>query len=543
MPIPPLRPLCIPLLLLLSLGGCDDAPSLDGGTTDGGVLTDGALPDVDGAAPSTDGGARDGGSRDAGPPPPSSGRIPLRVEADRGAVSEVLSVAVPFPAGALSNPDRIRVLDASGDERASNSAALARWPIDDSVRSVLVVFRADLASGGGEDLEIEYGATRSADLAEDAVSRPDAQAVATLDTAWLAASRVAGPLVPAADNTRFADFERIVADELANMDPAFDSYGVSCGSTSRHRTYYDSPHTLWMHYLRDATAANYRRAREESNWYRDNELEWHRGRELAVQVCEDDGWSPTDKIGWSVIRRMTGGGMLDDYLVTGDPAAREAVMAMGEAFVQSLPAQRGGRENSLRVTERNLAWTLMGVAAYYAIQPTPAVRAALDSLVEEAVDWQAASTSGAFEHDIVRPDPDECSDGPAGASPFMTSLLIDGLMDAYALTGDARIPGVVQRSAAWFRDSAVTSAGDAFRYLWGCNDNGYDDTSAELNNLIVHVFGAAFEVSGDTAWLDAGDAFADAGLSEIYAGRPKQWTQTVRGFARYVGYRAGGRTP
>jgi len=535
----------------VALVGCDDTSGpLDGGSFDAGAARDGgALVDanlgLDGAAP--DAGPRpprDGGPRPDAARPMSAGQVAVTVTADRGTVSDLLlSVAVPFAPGVITEPSQIRLLEGDGSERASNVDVLARWPADGSIRSALMVFRTTLAGGAEESLQIDYGAARERTLADPVVASPDADAVALLDTAWLASSRVSGPLVPSDANVRFAAFESEVTTRLSTMDPAFESYGVSCGGTSRHRTYYDSPHTLWLHYLRAATPSNYRRAREESTWYRANELEWHEGRDLAVQICEADDWTPADKINWGVIRRMTGGGMLDDYLVTGDPAAREAVVAMGEAFVRSLPAQRGGRENSLRVTERNLAWTLMGVAAYYAVEPTPEVRAALDSLVQEAIDWQGAGSSGAFEHDIVRPDPEECSDGPAGASPFMTSLLIDGLMDAYALTGEARIADVVERSAQWFRDAAVTPSGDAFRYLWACNSNSYSDTSSELNNLIVHVFGAAFEVTGDTAWLDVGDGFADAGLRDIYVGRPKQWNQTVRGFARYVGYRAGGRMP
>lgn len=550
---------CLWVLVCLSLVACTGEMSMmdgDGGTDsamgsdstvgpDSAMGSDSAVPDGSVADSATDSSPpRDAAPRPDAAPPPMAGRIPVTVTADQGSASDLLvSVAVPFPQGALHDAALLRLLELDGSERASAVDVLALWPVDSSIRSALMVFRTTLSRDASESLELEYGAPRESTLADAVVAHPDGAAVALLDTGWLAASRVSGPLVPAAQNTRFGDFDAEVTRRLGTMDPDFQSYGVSCGSTSSHRTYYDSPHTLWLHYLRAATAANYRRARVEATWYRANELEWHEGRDMAVQICEADDWTSSDKIGWSVIRRMTSGGMLDDYLITGDPAAREAVVAMGEAFVRSLGAQRGGRENSLLVTERNLAWTLMGVAAYYALEPTAAVRAALDSLVAEAEDWQAAGTSGAFEHDIVRPDPSECSDGPAGASPFMTSLLIDGLMDAYAVTNDARIPAIVVRSAEWYRDSAVTSSGDAFEYLWGCSSDDYDDTSSELNNLIVHVFGAAYEVSGDDAWLDVGDGFADAGLSAIFVRRPKQWNQTVRGFARYIGYRAGGRTP
>ncbi|WP_437746048.1 hypothetical protein WME73_14510 [Sorangium sp. So ce302] len=48
----------------------------------------------------------------------------------------------------------------------------------------------------------------------------------------------------------------------------------------------------------------------------------------------------------------------------------------------------------------------------------------------------------------MRRDPGECGDGPHGGSPFMTSLLVDGLMDAWLLLRDPRIPEIVVRAAA-----------------------------------------------------------------------------------------------
>src|SRR5262249_55577738 len=157
------------------------------------------------------------------------------------------------------------------------------------------------------------------------------------------------------------------------------------------------------------------------------------------------------------LRRMLGQGMLDDWLLTGDPSAREAVVAMGEALRRDLPALVGGRENTLRITERNMAWTLMGLAAYYALEPRPDVKQAMTSVALDAIAWQAQGKSGAFEHDIARPDPDECEKGPRGASPFMTSLLVDALMDYWTLTKDGRIADVVRKVAEWYAKDAVTS--------------------------------------------------------------------------------------
>lgn len=126
----------------------------------------------------------------------------------------------------------------------------------------------------------------------------------------------------------------------------------------------------------------------------------------------------------------------------------------------------------------------------------------------------------------------------------MTSLLIDGLLDYHKLTQDPRIVEVVRKAAQWYETQAITSDRKAFRYLWNCLSNAYDDSSvADLNMLISHVFGASYALTGDTHWLTLGDSIADSGIEALYTSRPKQWNQAARSFGKYMGYRSKARTP
>src|SRR5690606_34573474 len=134
----------------------------------------------------------------------------------------------------------------------------------------------------------------------------------------------------------------------------------------------------------------------------------YEGRQMAVHACQPAGWTPLVPMQWHVLRRMASQGNLDDYLVTGDPAAREVVLAFGEAYRRNLPALNAGSAPSIEATERNFGWTLMGLASYYALDPREEVKAALVGLVDRAVSWQKRGSSGAFEHDIQRADPSEC---------------------------------------------------------------------------------------------------------------------------------------
>ncbi|CAN5884573.1 hypothetical protein BH11MYX4_BH11MYX4_03210 [soil metagenome] len=471
------------------------------------------------------------------------GSIALALTADAGAASDaVVSFGLPFPQGVFARDKDVTVANAKGEPVAIATSVLARWPGDGSIRSVLVAFKATLAAGASEAWTIEYGApTRSPDAGK-LDPDPDGPIVATLPAEHYARSLVSGVLLPVAANRRFADYDAALERGASRFDPA--AFGVDCNAASG-RTYYDGPHARYQRFLRSAVPAHYRTARREAQWFRQNELRWEAQGTIAVHTCEDPRWSPEVPLDWGTLRMMLSQGMLDDYLVTGDPAAKEAVVAMGEAYRVNLPALTSGGEIVLEITERNLGWTLIGLASYFAVDPRNEVRDAARSLVTRAIAWQARGTSGALEHDLVRPDPGECGDGPEGASPFMTSIVVDGMMDWWLLTADtALIEPFMKRLATWYETSAITSDRKAFRYLWGCRDNPYDDSEvADLNVLIGHVFGATYVLTKDKHWLDFGDAMAASGLDAVYAGSPKHFNQAARSFGKYLGYRALGAAP
>lgn len=477
------------------------------------------------------------------PEVPFTGSIDVTLTADGAAANgAIVSFGVPFRQGAFRDSSKLALVAEDGALVPVSTAVLARWPADGSIRSVLVAAKATLPAKAKASWKLELGGRegpKSAPLAPN----PDGPVVATLPAEWYAASRVGGVILPVAANARFASYDTQLASSAASMD--LGSFTVDCAVTARHRSYYDGPHARYQRFLRSGSPEHYRDARRESTLYRRTEVRFHGGKEMAVQICQRAGWTPRTEIAWHVLRRMAAQGNLEDYLVTGDPAAREVVLAFGEAYRQNLPVLGKGSRPAIEATERNLGWTMMGIASHYALDPRPDVREALVGLVDRVAAWQRRGSSGALEHDIHGPDPDECANGPKGASPFMTSLVVDGLMDYWLLTNDAaRVEPIVRRLAAWYEQSALTSDRKAFRYLWGCLSNPYDDSgTADLNLLIGHVFGAAYVLTKDEHWLDFGDAIADSGIAAMYANQPKQWNQAARSFGRYLGYRATGRAP
>lgn len=474
---------------------------------------------------------------------PPQGTLQVALVADQGPANDaVVSFGLPFPQGVMRSEKSVTLTNAGGEPVAISTSALAYWPGDGSIRSILVAFKATLPAGGMETWRIDYGAPSKSPDAGKLDPNPDGPVVATLPPAHYAKSHVSGLLLPVAENLRFAAYDSNLERGAGLFDVG--AFGVDCSSTAG-RTYYDSPHARYQRFLRSGVPAHYRAARNEARWFREKELTWYAENTLAVHKCEGPAWTPERPLDWGTLRMMISQGMLDDYLVTGDALAKNAVLGMGEAYRVNLPALTDGNENTLEITERNLGWTLMGLASYYALDRRNEVRDAARSLVARAIAWQARGSSGALEHDLERPDPDECSNGPNGASPFMTSLVVDGVMDWWLLTADtAMIEPFMKKLATWYETRALTSDKKAFRYLWNCLSEPYDDSDvADLNILIAHVFGATYAVTKDTHWIDFGDTIATSGVDAMFAGRPKHFNQSARSFGKYLGYRALGAKP
>ncbi len=478
------------------------------------------------------------------PQVPAMGTLDLELTADVGAASDAaVSFGLPFPQGVLKTEKNVTLKNGAGQAVPITTSVLAKWPGDGSIRSVLVAFKATLAAGASETWKVDYGTPTTSPDAGKIDANPDGPVAATLAAEFYAKSHVSGILLPVAANKRFAGYDVEIAKAHSAID--YSAYGARCDGGNNDRTYYDGPHAQYQRFLRTGNPKHLRTARTEAKWFRDNELTWYASRAVAVSKCQAPSWTPTVALDWGALRRMLSQGMLDDYLVTGDPAAKEAVLAMGEGYRRNLPTLTAGAKPIIEITERNLGWTLMGIASYYALDQRNEVRDALNGLVTRTVAWQDRGTSGALEHDIERPDPDECGNGPKGASPFMTSLVVDGMMDYWLLTADAaKVEPFVKKIATWYEKSAITSDKKAFRYLWNCTTEPYDDSStADLNLLIAHVFGAAYALTKDKHFLDFGDTIADSGIENIFAKRPKQWNQSGRTFGKYLGYRALGTTP
>jgi hypothetical protein len=136
-----------------------------------------------------------------------------------------------------------------------------------------------------------------------------------------------------------------------------------CSGGGEHRTYYDGTHARYQRGLRSGEPAELRAAHDEAVWYRANELEWvDADRTVAITKCEavesgQPSWTPDSRpLDWSTLRMMSGQGSLDDYLVTGDPAAKQALAGFGKAYLRTSRSWSRGRSRSPSATSAGRSW-------------------------------------------------------------------------------------------------------------------------------------------------------------------------------------------
>jgi hypothetical protein len=364
-----------------------------------------------------------------------------------GSGSPVLvSLGIPFPPGALTDPALLRILDEKGNEVASTAKVMLRWHFKDgSIRAVRVQFRAPLAT----DKETYYFATgkpRQQEIAgwpyetglvdgEQGLRVP--MVLGTLTPEWLTASLIAGPQIPAGPNEPYAKYmarQFQWAQKLPVDDPT--------------AWLFDRPSTLFKAYVRTGRF-DYLQAADTS--YR-----------FYMKYIKRDGlpMSPSCGGGWTL-----GGKPCDAKYVyiepillavglTGNDATHDAdtvnkmvtLWANGGWSGEPGPYSRP----SEYFTERLAGLGLLATVSAYELTGNPHELA----MIKQRVGWL---------YDQQRDNPDHLgNDGswrnswqlhendsynPAtdvrGASPWMTENIIDALWHAWLVTGDKRIPEMI----------------------------------------------------------------------------------------------------
>ena len=427
----------------------------------------------------------------------ASGTIPLSVRCVGSSQSSApVFTGIPFPMGHLTDPNLIDLV--SGGSSVPRQVTVTSTYPDGSVRVALVGFRVTLAAGSTLSAEIRYGSAPGIPLSPEMAWTRNLNILALCPPRWYGESSVFNlRFLASADNTFFPAFESEMRYEYDRQcDPASNTNPDT-------RNYYDHAHAMYMALLRDGNLANAPvNIWTEVRQYRENEI-LHSGT-YRGQYSAGSYTNNSQPIPFANVRRMFPQGLLEDYYLTGDARSLEVAREIGEAYLIDA-YQQGVR---FTWTERIPGWELMGLGSLYEATLDSRYLDAARYVADIAMDHQDAMAvkypnqgfisgqTGGFIQDRNGAwyDPSESTASGAG-SPFMTSLLCEGLIRVYWLTGDARVRQSILNACDWLADAGYTSSTRSFWYVCRASDNS--DSTPSLNPMWFQMLGFAHQATGD----------------------------------------------
>lgn len=335
-----------------------------------------------------------------------------------------VNFAVPTPEGFLSDPQRVKISLPGGAEIPAARRGLATWS-DGTVRAVQIQVDVDVSAVTELDVEVDAAAGGAAltmvpvpDTLVAADGSEGPRVWVRIPAEWLAASKVAGPLLAAA---AVAPGPLDAWVELCDYG-AYDTAEFLALSSDRGSWLYDRPTALYRGYASTGGRGPLESAYRETGIYFGGISGTGSGTRISIPTAESD------------VKYHYSQGLAIHYLLTGDDRFREAAenIAIRMHDLWSDPAYDPGQF----WTERNAGFSLL--AYEWAVAVTDDKQGQLGGFAEEAATayldllddadhaWEADARC--FAHAAA--DHDE-GYGYVGCSPWMSAILADGL-EAYA---------------------------------------------------------------------------------------------------------------
>jgi Malectin domain/Bacterial Ig domain len=449
--------------------------------------------------------------------------VTLNVQAYSGnGPANLVSNAIPFKRGALTNVRNFRILDGS-NEIAFAAKVLAVWPQDNSIRSVLVQFSAPTPKA----YTLQIGASRTTvDASLIPVSWDLPTRIFTLPAAYVSDSLVfweQKPLgqtgFPSWDSKQLSSYYRI---ETIGTSPCV-----------RNDHYYDAITTTYQMYARTGDLKYLVNARRWALHHRRDQI-YLSGSNIGHPQCSG-GYLHNSRYTFPQ-------GLVQDYFMFGDEEAKRVSGVVVDNFYMDseynwwwykAPNSRGFW------TERESAFGLMGVLAQYeATNDARYLNFARDK-VASLHRMQVENGRRAWVHNLYDHDPSEgCSTTSYGSSPWMSGLLLEGIIKYHKLTGDATaresILMAVDDLRARYLATSGSHAGRSFIYL-GCTSE-YTTGTPDLDNLISHAYGYAWKLTGNNSYKQLGTDLFNTGTASGVTASHKHYNQQFRSSGNFVGY-------
>jgi hypothetical protein len=126
-----------------------------------------------------------------------------------------------------------------------------------------------------------------------------------------------------------------------------------------------------------------------------------------------------------------------------------------------------------------------------------------------------------------------------GHHTFTVGLMMEALIDYYAETADPRVPPAIQKAADWLVDEAWNPADQGFIYHRLLVQGKLNPIRGEpeLNQLIAPGLAWMWAMTGNTKYLQVGDAAYAAAVRDLWLGSGKIFSQKYRWSFDFVKWR------
>ena len=436
--------------------------------------------------------------------------------------ADLVSNAVPFRQGVLSNVQNVRVLD-GGSEVAIAARVLATWPADGSIRSLLLQFSAPAA----RTYTIQAGIPRAtADRAFVPVTWDVPTRVFTLPAAYLSESLIFWEQTPIGQSG-------FPAWEQKQLNSYYRIGTVGTAACVRDDHYYDAITTSYQMYARTGNITHLVTARRWALHHRRDQI-YLSGANIGHPRCTGGYLNNT--------RYTFPQGLVQDFFMFGDEEARNVsaivvdnfYMPHASGWYYQAPNSRGFW------TEREAAFALNGILAHYEATGNVTYLNRARLRITDLRRMQVDNGQRAWVHNLYDHDPSEgCGVGDYGSSPWMSGLLLEGIVKFHKLTGeqvarDSILMAVDDLRARYLATGA--HAGVSFVYL-GCS--AYADGAPDLDNLISHAFAYAFRITSDQTYRTLATALFNTAVAHGVTASHKHFNQQFRNSGHTPAYLAG----
>jgi hypothetical protein len=436
------------------------------------------------------------------------------------------SNGVPFKPGDLSDPSNLKLMDGAVEVPIAVKV-LARWHGDNSIRAVLLQFN-DGTGTGDKDYTLHIGTSRgTSDIPLTTVTWDFPRKILTLPAQYLCDSKVVWEQRPLGTSD-FPDWEQQQLDSYGAIQ--FD--GASLTACSNSDQYYNSIHTSYQLYARAG------------------DIEYLvNGRKWALHHARDQIYLSGDRIGhgicssWYWTRYTYIQGLVDDYFFWGGDETRDVAGLIADYFYMSheskwyyvAPYERNGTW-----TERQPAFSLLGLVAYYEATNDPAYLNMATQRIEALHQMQSDWGQTAWIHNLYDHDPEECgSTNDWGVSPWMTGLLLEGVIRYHKLTQSAEARESIIWALDYLKDHCLATgdhAGRSFIYLCGCDSRPRTDGLPDLDNLITHAFAYGYSITGNNEYKTVATNAMNTAVDYGWPGDEKHFNQLFRSSGHAVAY-------